>query len=129
MYKKIVQHYIDTELSFGSLVGQFEQSQLPFDLFCSQLNTVKKKNSDVCITVVDCTHLDQGITALIDAHLHLGNYWKLSLPTSQTIIRLIQETRERYYGQKVLIFKLYFQIWYCWFVLEPVSVVCFAVRW
>ena len=94
LYEKDVQHYIDAELQFGSLVGPFEQSELQFKVYCSPINTVKKKRSDNRRTVVDCTQLDLGINSFIDAHLHRGMYWKLSLPTSQTIIRLIQETRK-----------------------------------
>ena len=112
LHEKDVQHYIDTELAFGSIVGPFDENKLPFDVYCSPLNTVRKKNSEIRRTVVDCSQLDLGVNSFIDAHLHRGTVWKLSLPTSQTIIRLIQETRDKYPGQKVLIFKLDFQRWY-----------------
>ena len=129
LYEKDVQAYIDQELSFGALVGPFEEGELPFETFCSPINTVHKKNSAVRRTVVDCSQLGFGINSYIDAHWHRGKYWKLTLPNSQTIISLIQRTRQQYPGQRVLIFKLDFSRWYRWFVLDPVSVIFFAVRW
>ena len=129
LHEKDVQKYIDQELSYGTLVGPFDEKQLPFRTFCSPLNTVPKKNSDTRRTVVDCSQLDAGINAYIDAHMHRGKYWKLSLPTSQSIVRRIQRARARYPGQRILIFKLDFQRWYRWFALDPVASVFFAVRW
>ena len=129
LFHEDIQTYIDQELAFGALVGPFVQSELPFSVFCSPLNTVKKKNSAVRRTVVDCTQLDQGINKFIDAHLHRGTFWKLSLPTSSTIISLIQRTRNRYPGQRVLIFKLDMARWYRWIILDPVAAIFFAIRW
>ena len=129
LYEKDVQIYIDQELAFGALVGPFDESELPFQVYCSPFNTVKKKKSKVRRTVVDCTQLDKGINKFIDAHLHRGTYWKLSLPTSATIIKLIQNTRLQYPGQRVLIFKLDMARWYRWFLLDPVQAIFFAVRW
>ena len=42
LYESDVQHYINQELKFGSLVGPFDSGELPFNDFCSNLNTVKK---------------------------------------------------------------------------------------
>ena len=129
LFEKDVQVYVDQESKFGTLVGPFVESELPFKIFCSPLNTVTKKNSITRRTVVDCTQLERGVNAFIDAHLHRGTYWKLSLPTSSTIIRLIQQVREKYPGQRVLIFKIDMQRWYRWFLLDPVQSVFFAIRW
>ena len=38
LFQKDVQIYVDQEQKFGSLVGPFEQSELPFDVYCSPLN-------------------------------------------------------------------------------------------
>ena len=65
LFQSDVQHYIYKELQFGALMGLFELSSLPFDVFCNPLNTVPKKNSDVRRTVVDCTQLDLGIISFI----------------------------------------------------------------
>ena len=129
LFQNDVQSYIDQELAFGTLVGPFDDKDLPFKTFCSPINTVPKKNSSVRRTVVDCSQLGRGINAFLDAHVYRGTYWKLSLPTSQTIIELIRQTRNKYPGQRVLIFKLDFARWYRWFVLDPVSAVFFAIRW
>ena len=129
LYEKDVQTYVDQELSFGSLVGPFDDADLPFQTFCSPLNTVRKKGSEVRRTVVDCTQLNLGVNSFIDAHWHRGKHWKLSLPTSQTIIDLIQKARQRYPGQKILLFKLDFSRWYRWFLLDPVHSIFFAIRW
>ena len=129
LFQNDVQKYIDQELKFGALVGPFKQGELPFQTFCSPLNTVPKKNSDVRRTVVDCTQLGTGVNTFIDAHLHRGQYWKLSLPNSQSVISRIQRARRRYPGQRILIFKLDFQRWYRWFVLDPVASIYLAIRW
>ena len=83
LFEKDVQTYIDQELKFGALVGPFNESEFPFRVYCSPLNTVPKKNSLTRRTVVDCTQLDFGINSYIDAHMHRGKFWKLSLPNSQ----------------------------------------------
>ena len=36
LFQGDVQHYIDQELKFGSLVGPFDANELPFDVYCSQ---------------------------------------------------------------------------------------------
>ena len=129
LFETHVQKYVDTESAFGSLVGPFAESELPFKVFCSPLNTVDKKHSDTRRTVVDCTQLERGINAFIDAHWHRGQKWKLTLPTSKTIIELIKKTRQQYPGQRVFIFKVDMQRWYRWFVLDPVASIFFAIRW
>ena len=129
LFANDVQVYVDQELKFGALVGPFEEKDLPFQVYCSPVNTVRKKNSEVRRTVVDCSQLDQGINSYIDAHLHRGTHWKLSLPTSQDIIRLIQSARQRYPGQSILIWKIDFARWYRWFILDPVASIFFAIRW
>ena len=78
---------------------------------------------------MDCSQLGFGINAYIDAHMHRGKSWKLSLPNSQSIISRIQRARRRYPGQRILIFKLDFARWYRWFVLDPVATIFFAIRW
>ena len=129
LFEKDVQAYIDQELHFGALVGPFEQHELPFPVYCSPINTVPKKNSATRRTVVDCTQLGAGINGFVDAHLHRGKFWKLTLPNSQTIVELIQRTRQRYPGQRVLIFKLDMARWYRWLILDPVAATFFAIRW
>ena len=129
LFEKDVQKYIDQEVKFGALVGPFDDGELPFHTYCSPLNTVPKKNSETRRTVVDCSQIGTGINSFIDAHMHRGKYWKLSLPTSQFIIARIQRARARYPGQRILIFKLDFQRWYRWFILDPVSSIFFAIRW
>ena len=129
LFQDDVQSYVNQELSFGALVGPFEEGELPFKVFCSPVNTVPKKNSDVRRTVVDCTQLDWGINSFIDAHLHRGKAWKLTLPNSQSVIDLIQRARQRYPGERIFIFKIDFARWYRWFLLDPVSSVFFAIRW
>ena len=129
LFEADVQKYVDQELGFGSLVGPFKEGELPFRTYCSPLNTVFKKNSDTRRTVVDCSQLDAGINSFIDAHMHRGKYWRLSLPNSQSIISRIQRVRARYPGQRVLIFKLDMSRWYRWFILDPVSSIFFAIRW
>ena len=129
LYESHVQKYVDQELGFGSLVGPFSEGELPFKTYCSPLNTVPKKNSETRRTVVDCTQMDTGINSFIDAHMHRGKYWKLSLPNSQSIISRIQRARSRYPGQRILIFKLDMSRWYRWFILDPVSSIFFAIRW
>ena len=129
LFEKDVQKYVDQELKFGALVGPFDEGELPFRTYCSPLNTVPKKNSDTRRTVVDCSQIGTGINSFIDAHMHRGKYWKLSLPTSQSIIARIQRARARYPGQRILIFKLDFQRWYRWFILDPVASIFFAIRW
>ena len=121
--------YIDQELKFGALMGPFDENELPFYTYCSPLNMVPKKNSETRRTVVDCSQIGTGINSFIDAHMHRGKYWKLSLPTSQSIIARIQRAHARYPGQRILIFKLDFQRWYRWFILDPVSSIFFAIRW
>ena len=129
LFKDDVQTYIDQELKFGALVGPFEEKDLPFQIYCSPANTVKKKNSEVRRTVIDCSQLGEGINSYIDAHLHRQQVWKLSLPTSQTIIELIQTARQRYPGQSIHIWKIDFARWYRWFLLDPVASIFFAIRW
>ena len=129
LYAEHVQKYVDTESKFGSLIGPFVESELPFRVFVSPLNTVDKKNSVTRRTVVDCTQLERGINAFIDAHWHRGKKWKLTLPTSKTIIELIKQTLAKYPSQRVLIFKVDMQRWYRWFLLDPVASVFFAIRW
>lgn len=55
LFERDVQHYVDQELKFRTMVGPFEEKDLPFDVFCSPINTVTKKNSDVLRTVIDCS--------------------------------------------------------------------------
>ena len=61
-----VDHYVEKEQVFGSLVGPFEPGSLPFPFYRSPFGSVLKVKSKWRRTVTDCSQLDLGINAYID---------------------------------------------------------------
>ena len=119
--------YVRVELQHGALIGPFNPDDLPFPIFHSPLGSVPKV--PVRRTITDCSQMGDGINAFISAHAHRGLVWKLFLPTTKTIVRLIKECRELYPGQRLFMFKLDFSRWYRWFQVDPSQAIFFAIRW
>ena len=124
-----VTHYVEKEQSFGALVGPFNIQDLPFEIFRSPFGSVFKALSKWRRTVTDCSQLDSGINAYINPKVHRSVPWKLSLPTSATIIKQIIRTRLRYPGQRVMLFKVDMARWYRWLQVDPAALPYFAVMW
>ena len=124
-----VWHYVSKELAFCSLVGPFKPSDLPFPFFRSPFGTVDKKGSKWRRTVTDCSQIEAGINSFINPRRHRSAPWKLTLPTSMSIVDAIIRTRNRYPGQRVYIWKSDMARWYRWLLLDPASVPFFAVQW
>ena len=122
-----VDTYVATELQHGALVGPFSEEELPFPVFRSPLGTVHKV--PVRRTITDCSQCGAGINSFISAHLHRDQEWKLFLPTTHTIVGLIQKCRDLYPGQRLFMFKLDFSRWYRWFQIDPSQAIFFAIRW
>ena len=122
-----VDTYVSTELQHGALVGPFSDAELPWPVFRSPLGTVHKV--PVRRTITDCSQCGAGINSFISAHLHRGQDWKLFLPTTQTIVNLIQQCRSLYPGQRLSMFKLDFSRWYRWFQIDPSQAIFFAIKW
>ena len=95
--------YIRTELEHGALLGPLDLGDLPFRIFHSPLGTVPKV--PVRRTITDCSQIGAGINQFISAHEHRGQTWKISLPTTATIVDLIKRNRRRYPGQQLTMFK------------------------
>ena len=107
-----VDAYIQQELSFGSLIGPFHEKDLPFHVYHSPIGTVFKKSSSRRRTIIDCSMGGRGINGYISAHLHRQQLWKLSLPNTESIVDIIQTTRARYPGHRLLMFKADMSRWY-----------------
>ena len=128
-YPTHVLHYVDKELSFGSLVGPFRPDELPFRIFRSPFGFVDKVGSEWRRTVTDCSQLISGINAFIDPSTHRSVPWKLKLPNTMAIINEILRVRSRFPGQRVFIWKVDMARWYRWIFLDPSVVPFFAVQW
>ena len=124
-----VDHYIEKEQSFGSIVGPFVPESLPFPFFRSPFGSVLKEKSVWRRTVTDCSQLDSGINSFINPKIHRSAPWKLTLPNSQSIIADIMRVRSRYPQQRVFLWKLDMSRWYRWILLDPKNVPYFAVQW
>ena len=124
-----VDHYVEKEQSFGSLVGPFEPGSLPFPFFRSPFGSVLKKLSKWRRTVTDCSQLDAGINSFINPKRHRSAPWKLTLPNSMAIINDIIRVRARYPGQRVFLWKVDMARWYRWIITDPKNVPYFAVQW
>ena len=122
-----VDTYIATELTHGALIGPFEAGEIPFPVFRSPIGTVHKV--PVRRTITDCSQLGAGINSYISAHLHRGKTWKLSLPTTKTIVALIQKCKSLYPGERLQMFKLDFSRWYRWFGIDLGQAPFFAIGW
>ena len=88
-----IESYICTELSFGALVGPLNPNQLPFQVYHNPIASVPKARSDIRRTVVDCSQRGLGINSWIPANFHRGSDWKISLPTTDSIVSCIRRTR------------------------------------
>ena len=102
--------YIKTELAHAALLGPFREGQLPFDVFRSPIGTVPK--IPVRRTITDCSQQGAGINSFISAHDHRGQVWKISLPTTETIVGLINENRALYPDEQLQMWKIDFNRWY-----------------
>ena len=89
-----VSHYVKKEVAFGSLVGPFKSSDLPFKVFRSPFGSVFKKSSAWRRTVTDCSQVEGGINSFINPRFHRKAPWKVTLPNSQSIVDAIIRTRE-----------------------------------
>lgn len=124
-----VDKYVATELAHGALIGPVNPAALPFPISHNPLGTVPKAGSSTRRTIVDCSQAGRGINAYIPSDFHRGSPWKLTLPTTDTIIRSIQRTRSRYPNETILLFKIDFSRFYRWLVLDPHQVRFLAVHW
>ena len=124
-----VWHYVDKELSFGSLVGPFKIGDLPFKVFRSPFGSVLKTKSVWRRTVTDCSQVEGGINSFIKPRFHRGAPWKLTLPNSMSNVRAIMCTRAQHPGKRVYMWKSDMARWYRWLYLDPAAVLFFAVQW
>ena len=124
-----VDHYVEKEQIFGSLVGPFEPGSLPFPFYRSPFGSVLKVKSKWRRTVTDCSQLDLGINAYIDPSRHRSVPWKLTLPNSMAIINEIVKVRARHPGQRIFLWKIDMARWYRWHIMDPKNVPYFAVQW
>ena len=124
-----IESYICTELSFGALVGPLNPNQLPFQVYHNPIASVPKARSDIRRTVVDCSQRGLGINSWIPANFHRGSDWKISLPTTDSIVSCIRRTRLRYPDQRIFMFKIDFSRFYRWFFLDPGQVPFLAIHW
>ena len=123
-----VKHYVDKELTFGSLVGPFDRAELPFPFYRSPFGSVDKKGSKWRRTVTDCSQITGGINSFVDPRSHRSVPWKVKLPTSMSIVNPIIRTRQLYPNQRVYIWKADMARWYRWILLDPSNVPFFAVQ-
>ena len=120
-----VDAYIKSELEHAAILGPFREGQLPFKVFRSPLGTAPK--IPVRRTITDCSQISDGINSFISAHDHRGKTWKISLPTTHTIVELIKENRSLFPGQQLQMFKVDFSRWYRWFQVDPSQSIFFAI--
>lgn len=124
-----IDSYIGTELSFGALVGPLVPQQLPFPVYHNPIASVPKARSDVRRTIVDCSQRGAGINSWIPSNFHRGSDWKITLPTTESIVDCIRRTRLRYPDQRLFMFKIDFSRFYRWFFLDPGQVPFLAIKW
>ena len=122
-----VDTYIKTELEHGAILGPFNPQDLPFQVFHSPLGTVPKV--PVRRTITDCSQIGEGINSFISAHDHRGQTWKITLPTTATIVDLIKENRRLHPGKQLTMFKCDYSRWYRWFRIDPGQAIYFAIAW
>ena len=84
-----VWHYVEKELSFGSLVAPFKMGDLPFKAFRIPFGSVLKVKSKWRRSVTDCSQVEGGINSFINPRYQRGAPWKLTLPNSMSIVRAI----------------------------------------
>ena len=119
--------FFEAELGHGSMLGPFKAEDLPFTIFHSPLGSVEK--DPVYRTITDCSQQGAGINSFIDANLHHGSYWKLSLPSTDSFVAAIKRVREKFPGRPIFMWKADFSRYYRWFLLDPGQVPFFAVKW
>ena len=121
LFQNDVQSYVDQELSFGSLVGPFQEGELPFKVFCSPVNTVAKKIRKLGVqswTVHNLTGESTASLTLIFIEASPGSL-PCQTPTPSYLSSNVHEP--------CIIFKTDFARWYRWFLLDPVASVFFAI--
>ena len=127
--KADVDKYVQQELEFGSLLGPFHSDDLPFRVAHSPIGTVAKEHSKTRRTIIDCSQRNLGINFWISAHLHRGQTWKLTLPTTKSIVNMVQRTRARYPGKRLVMFKVDMSRWYRYLHIDPAAAPYFGIRW
>ena len=101
-----VHHYIESELAHGCIIGPLDRRKLPFPVSVCPLGAVPKQGSDRRRIITDCTFSGKGINQWIPQRWYRGQYWKISLPTVESIVALIKRVRQQYPGQKIMGFKM-----------------------
>ena len=87
-----INFYICMELLFGALVGPIVPQQLPFPVYHNPIASVPKARSIVRRNIVNCSKRGAGINSWIPVNFHRGSDWKITLPTTESIVDCIRQT-------------------------------------
>ena len=123
-----VDQYIAKEQQFGCILGPLPRD-VPFKVVCLPLGTVEKTNSDVRRTITDCTFGGRGINVWIPRHVYRDEEWRIRLPTTDSIIAMVENVRLRYPGQRVLGFKMDLSRYYRNWRVDPGQTPFLGIRW
>ena len=114
-----VRHYIKTELAYGCILGPLSRRKLPFPVSVCPLGAVPKQLSLRRRIITDCTFSGKGINNWIPKRWYRGRYWKIDLPTVDSIIALIKRVREQYPGEIVVGFKMDLSRYFRYLLVDP----------
>lgn len=123
-----VEHYINQELAYGSIVGPIPDD-VPFRTFASPLGLVPKQNSAIGRTITDCSQRGAGINTWIPPRWHRGEYFEMRLPTINHIIAAVHRCREKHPGKKILLFKVDLARYYRNFLVDPTQTPFLVIEW
>ena len=123
-----VEHYIEQELAYGSLVGPIPKN-VPFQTFASPLRLVPKQNSKIGRCITDCLQCGAGINSWIPPRWHRGEYFEMRLPTINHIIAAVHRCRQKHPGKKVVIFKVDLARYYRNFLVDPTQTPFLVIEW
>ena len=124
-----VEAYIHAELQHGAMCGPFKEGDLPFPFAASPLGTVPKANSDIRRTITDCTFRGMGINEWISKKLYRGDPWDLHLPGIDDVIKMVDECREEFPDEEIVLYKLDLSRYYRNWRVNPGDVPFLAIRW
>jgi len=111
-YSDSVDHYINTELRYGTLCGPLPDDS-GLDLIVSPIGTVPKPGSDKRRVIVDSSFPEgHSINASIPKNIYRGRYIKVKLPTVPDLVEAIRRVKKKYPHRKVLGHKVDFSRYY-----------------
>ena len=120
-----IDDYIQKELSYGAIIGPFEENPFDIPLAFSPLSSVPKKDSVERRTVMDLSFPDgTSVNDGIPKATYLGDPFKLHYPATDHLIKLINDK-----GPMCLLYKVDIKRCYRWLPVDPFDFHLLGMSW